>query len=99
MIFYASYAFGSVFVICELGQRICDAYGEIDDLIEAFDWYLFSHEIQRLLPTILIVTQKPVVLKCFGSTSALRETFRIVCSYTKAYILNSQSTKFTFSGS
>lgn len=49
-------------VSCELGQRISNVNEEIDDLIREFDWYLFSHEMQRLLPTILIVKllEKPL---------------------------------------
>lgn len=78
-IFYASYAFGAVFLMCELGQRGTNAFEEIDNVVKEFEWNLFSHEIQRILPKILIVTQKPVVFECFGSTSALRETFKQVC--------------------
>lgn len=91
-IIYSSYAFGIMFVACEFGQRLSNAFEEIDDSIEEFDWNLFSHEIQRLLPTILIVTQKPVVFECFGSISALRDTFKKVCietSYSNVHMLQS----------
>lgn len=76
----ALYAFGVVFVICELAQRLTNAFEEIYDEIVAFEWNLFSIEMQRLLPTLLIGTQRPVILECFGSISALRETFKKVCS-------------------
>lgn len=68
-----------MFIMCELGQQETNAFEEINDLLAKFQWNLFSNEIQRLLPTILIVTQKPFVVECFGSTSALRETFKKVC--------------------
>lgn len=78
-IFYAFYAFGIVIIICELGQRLTNAFEEIGDVIDEFEWNLFSLEIQKILPTILMVVQQPVELRYFGSTSGLRETFKKVC--------------------
>lgn len=86
-VFYASYALGSIFFQCEIGQQISNAYEDIDDLVEEFDWHLFSHEMQRTLPIILIVTQNPIGFECFGSTSALRVTFKKVSFYQKRFIL------------
>lgn len=77
-IFYVFYAIGLVLVICELGQRITNAFDEIDDQIENFDWNLFSLEVQKLLPIMLMVVQQPVELHIFGSASGLRETFKKV---------------------
>ena len=77
-IFYACYAFGMVFMICELGQRISNAFEEIDDVIAQFNWYLFSDELKRMLPIILMNTQAPVVFECFGSISCSREAFKKV---------------------
>lgn len=78
MSIYILYAIGVVFGFCEFGQRLSDAFDEIDDEIEAFDWYSFTHELQQMLPTILMVTQQPVVIECFGSISGLRECFKKV---------------------
>ena len=72
------YAFGVVFIACELGQRVNLAFVECSDMIDQFDWYLFPAEIQRLLPIILNFTQQPVEIKCFGSTTLDRETFKYV---------------------
>lgn len=58
---------------CEFGQQFSDAFEEVNDKIEAFDWYLFPSELQRMLPMIMVVAQQPVELKCFGSISAVRE--------------------------
>lgn len=77
-LFYASYAFGAVFVICELCQRITNSFDEISEKIEAFEWNSFPQEIQKLLPILLIGAQQPVVFECFGGISALRETFKKV---------------------
>lgn len=75
---YACYAFGVILIICELGQRMSDAIEGIWDTIDDFDWYSFPHDIQRFLPYLLIAAQRPVVLKCFGSTSGSRNTFKKV---------------------
>lgn len=77
-ILYACYAFGVALFICELGQRLTNAFGEIGDVIADFDWYLFSFEIRKLLPTLLMVAQQPVALECFGSISGSRDTFKTV---------------------
>lgn len=77
--FYGLYSFGIVFIACEFGQYVSGVFEEIEDDIEVFDWYLFPHELQRMLPMILIVTQKPLQLKFFGSISLLREYFKKVC--------------------
>lgn len=78
MIFYASYAFGVVLFMCELGQRLGCAFEQVGDEIESFEWNLFSREIQKKLPLIFMVAQEPVLLECFGSTSGNRDTFKKV---------------------
>lgn len=40
-IFYVTYAIGIVLIICELGQRLKDAFGEIEIVIKGFEWNLF----------------------------------------------------------
>lgn len=77
-IIYVLYAFGIILIICELGQRLTDAFAQIADEIEKFEWYLFSGEIQRILPTILIASQQPVELQCYGSIAGIRETLKQV---------------------
>ena len=75
---FSCYARGVVLIICELGQRVSDAFQQIADTIENFNWYLFPMEIQQTLPILLMGAQQPVVLECFGSISASRETFKNV---------------------
>lgn len=77
-VLYALYGFGIIFVICELGQRLTNAYAQIADEIERFEWYLFAHEMQRRLPIILIASQQPVELQCFGGITGIRETLKKV---------------------
>lgn len=67
-----------VFISCELGQRMGDAFEEIGITIGEFDWYLFPIKIQRMLPMIIADAQQPVEVECFGSIACTRETFRKV---------------------
>lgn len=77
-IFYSSYAFGIVFISCEVGQRLCDAFEDINDTIELLDHYRFSMKIKRMLPTIMITAQETVFIECFGSITCVRESFKKV---------------------
>lgn len=77
--FEASYAFGVMLMACELGQRTNLAFAECGDMIDQFEWYLFSMKIQRILPMILHFTQQPLQVICFGSKASDRDTFKSVC--------------------
>lgn len=74
-----------------------NGFNEIDDENHNLDWYKFPLDIQRTLPTIMIVTQQPVVLKVFGDISCTREVFKNVspADYSK---LNFPQHIFTFPG-
>lgn len=75
----ASMAFGSVVIICEMGQRMSYAFDEIGDLIWHMEWYLYASEIQKILPTILVAARKPVAIEFFGSLSCNRDSLEKVC--------------------
>lgn len=51
---------------------------EIDDTIVQFNWYFFPKEIQCALPTVMLSTQQPVVITCFGNVSCGREQYKKV---------------------
>lgn len=72
------WAIGMVLFSCEIGQRYSNAYEEIDNVVNQFDWYLFPLKIQRILPTIMMDTQQLYEIMCFGSTNCSRETFKRV---------------------
>lgn len=72
------YAFSSLFLACELGQRMNLAFVECNDMIDQFGWYLFPAEIQRILPIIMNFAQQPTEIKCFGSVACNREIFKSV---------------------
>lgn len=86
--FFTFYAFTIVLTVCELGQRMTNECEDIDDEIEAFEWNLFSLEIQKMLLIILLEVQQPVELLIFGSTYGLRETFTKVCLNYSFYTLS-----------
>lgn len=46
------YAFGLVFFVCELGQRLTNAFESNEDTFERFDWHLFSNELLKMLHLI-----------------------------------------------
>lgn len=65
----------TVGISCEMGERACEMFGAIDKTMDDIDWYLYPIEIQRMLPAIILVTQKPIYVELFGSITASRETF------------------------
>lgn len=67
-----------VFINCELGQKITDAYEQVEITIERSDWYLFPIKTQQMLPMIIANAQQPVELECFGSMKCNREMFKNV---------------------
>lgn len=73
------YAYFFTFTPCEIGQRITNAFDECSDTLNQFHWYLFTPGIQRMLPMIIQFTQEPIVLYCFGTKAAIRDTFKYVC--------------------
>lgn len=67
-----------VFIVCEIGQRMNDAFDEIGSTINQFDWYLFPIEEQRMCLMIITIAQQPVAVGCFGSIKCTREVFKNV---------------------
>lgn len=72
------YACGVMIIACELGQRINLAFAECGQLIDKFDWYSLTIEIQRMLPIIVNFAQQPIDIKCFGSAACDRDTLKFV---------------------
>lgn len=68
----------AVFIACELGQRMTDAFDEINDTLDQSNWYLLPIEFQRILPMIMVNAQQPVFLECFGSIGCTRDVFKNV---------------------
>lgn len=81
IVYYTFLAFGSVVIICEMGQRLSNAFDEIGELMWQLEWYLYSNEIQKMLPTILVAVRKPIAIEFFGSLSCSREFMKKVISF------------------
>lgn len=70
-----------VFLPCEIAERLSYAFDGINRKIDQFHWYLFSFEMKKMLPMILLNAQQPVSLNCFGSIQCNRETFKMVSKF------------------
>lgn len=75
---YVIYAFGMMMIVCELGQGINSTFDECIDIIDQFEWYSFPIDIQRMLPLFLNFAKEPIEIKCFGTVTCDRETFKCV---------------------
>lgn len=76
--FYGLLVFGLAFFSCEVGQRVSNMHEEIADRFDQLKWYLLPIKLQRLLPTIIINVNEPVVIECFGVLDGTREQFKKV---------------------
>ena len=72
------WSYGFIFCLCECGQQVLDAFEEICDEIDRFNWYEFPIDIQKMLPIILIVSQEPVGMVAYGNIECKREIFKKV---------------------
>lgn len=75
---YGFWAFIMVFFACEIAQRNSNATENIDYAVHRFDWYLFPLKLQRILPTVMMNTRRPIEIICFGSIACNRATFKKV---------------------
>lgn len=64
--------------VCEAGQKFSDAFSQNDDVLGQLQWYLMPIEIQKMLPPVIINTQKPIDIKFFGTMACNREQFKKV---------------------
>lgn len=78
ILLFSSYAFGAVFIICELCQRMNNHYDDVDDMMGQLKWYLFPAKVQQILPMIIASVHEEVSVECFGSIACNRETFKRV---------------------
>lgn len=69
---------GLTFFACELGQRITNAFDNVDEALNELDWYLFPIGVKKMLAMIMGNTQEIVALKCFGSMVCGRDVFKNV---------------------
>lgn len=73
------FALALVFIVCELGQRMTNAFDKINSSINNLNWCLLPMNMKRMLPLIIANAQQPVTLECFGEIACTREVFKNVC--------------------
>lgn len=76
---YGCWAFAIVTFMTQLRQIFEDRFATVKDKVVELDWYWLPMKIQRLLPIILIFTQQPLYIACFGSIPCNREALKMVC--------------------
>lgn len=79
-IIFTFFVLGLAFFSCDFGQRLTNKFDGIIYDFGQLDWYLFPIEILRMLPTILVGVQEPIVIECFGIISGSRDQFKKVKS-------------------
>lgn len=94
--FQVFYAFGVMFIGCELCQQINLAFDGCNDVFAQFKWHLLPAEIQRMFPFIIHYTQQPVNINCFGSWACNRETFKCVSLFCVFTVDSSIHSSFCF---
>lgn len=67
------------FIPCELSGRITIAFLKVYDAVGRLKWYAFPIEIQKMLPIVLMSSEEPMALRCFGSILCGRDVFKQVC--------------------
>lgn len=70
--------FGLIFVACELNQRLTDKFGNFNDNLWEYNWYLFPIELKRMYLIFASNTQQPVNIRAYGNIFCTRETFKLV---------------------
>lgn len=72
-----------IFMFCEFGKCVTDLFDGIPNIIFESEWYTFPIEIQKILPTLMVASQQPVVIQGFANLQCTREAFKKVDKYLK----------------
>lgn len=80
-IFEMLWVFGLTLIYSEFGERVTNEFNEVDNMFCHLNWYSLPKDIQRMLTTVIISTQEPIVLRGFGNYSCTRGSFQNVCFF------------------
>lgn len=72
------WSFVAIYAVCEFGQKLTNAFDNIEYETGQLRWYFFPIQLHRILPIFMIVSQRPVDLRVIGSISSDRITFKNV---------------------
>lgn len=67
-----------MFLVCEPGQRVTDAFARFNGEIDKCDWHLLPANKRRLYLIFSLDTQQPNNIRCYGRILSTRHTFKEV---------------------
>lgn len=73
------WSFSQMFIFCNYGGYVNHGLEELSDKLYCCDWYCLPYDIRRMLPILMIATQKQVV-RGSGDIPCSREAFSEVIS-------------------
>lgn len=91
-LFLSFWSFAIIFILCEFGGSLTCQYDEWIDIIYQSDWNTYPSDIQRMLSTVILAAQEPIVLQAFGNLSCTRESSKKVnCLVIVHIVLNNNN--------
>lgn len=64
-----------LFLFCHFGNLISERFSSINEEIYLLDWYNLPQKLQKILPTVILITQKESHLNVFGNMHCDYEVF------------------------
>lgn len=92
-----------IFIACEPGERVTEAFETFNEEFEQCDWYLLQNDVQKLYVMFLLDTKLRINIKCYGNIHCTRETSKKVITvfenlnFLEIYVRFFQITKTGFS--
>lgn len=74
-------SFGPIFLFCEVGEQLCSRSDLVCDAFFKLNWYSFPHQVQRMMPIIIVIAQNPSRLVADGAAACSRDKFKKVCHF------------------
>lgn len=71
-------SFLAVLIVCELGERMTNAFDSFNATLYQCDWYEFPIGIRQMFVMVLFNSQRTVMIKGFANTLCARESFKKV---------------------
>lgn len=71
-------AMPSLFTICYFGDEVTTHFDAVNESINQCAWYSFPLKIQKNMPMMIRLAQKPVYIGTFAEIHCTRETFKTV---------------------
>lgn len=69
-----------LFVVCHFGDEVRIHFEALNESITQCVWYEFPLEMQKCMPMMIQMAQKPVFIGTFGEIHCTREVFKKVYS-------------------